>query len=184
MKKATLMAGVVALAAGMLIGRYALPSSTAATPGLGTAAAVEGCNHDPSQPGPEHAAAAPMAGAHGMSDAHGMMGGMAPVDPAGIAELEKQVQANPRNADLLVELARLQRRAGEAEKAKARLAEALKINPEHPIAHYELGVLGLHGETPESEAIAHFERYLKADPNGANAEMARRSLEHLRSLSN
>ena len=50
---------------------------------------------------------------------------------------------------------------------------ALEVNPHSSAAHFELGWLFYEKEQDPAAAIYHYAQYLKAHPDGANAERAR-----------
>ena len=56
--------------------------------------------------------------------------------------------------------------------------KAIKHNPEHSEAHYQLGVT-LVGINQMEDGITHLKRYLKLSPNGSNAEVAKALIEQL-----
>jgi Tfp pilus assembly protein PilF len=63
--------------------------------------------------------------------------------------------------------------------SKERFDQALKIDPNYPLAHYYLGLIGVSmGAT--ADARMHFERFLQLAPNDKEAESAREALKYLK----
>jgi tetratricopeptide (TPR) repeat protein len=68
---------------------------------------------------------------------------------------------------------------GKTAEAKAKFEEALKANPSHPEAHYQLGMAQLNsGDIPG--AIASFEKYVELAPSGQFAAQAKGMLAQLK----
>jgi Flp pilus assembly protein TadD len=68
---------------------------------------------------------------------------------------------------------------GKIPEAKARFEEALKANPNHPEANFQLGMALLNeGKVPE--AVASFEKYLSLAPDGQFAAQAKAMLAQLK----
>ena len=57
-----------------------------------------------------------------------------------IEELEKVLESDPENVDILIELASLYGEEDELRKASELLEQAIAIDPESAAAHYDLGV--------------------------------------------
>lgn len=68
--------------------------------------------------------------------------------------------------------------AGQSIEAIEAFQEAVKHNPKHSEAHYQLGVT-LVGITKMEDGITHLKRYLKLSPNGSNAAVAKALIEEL-----
>lgn len=77
---------------------------------------------------------------------------------------------------LLSELALAQHAAGKSQDAEATLAKALELDPSYATAHYLLGTI-LAGRGARQKAAAHFQRYLRLEPNGPHAAKARAQLK-------
>lgn len=130
------------------------------------------------------------AAAEGDAAGHGGMGqgmgagmghgpGEEPAVP--LADLEAALAREPNRPDLLVDVARAYRRAGRAADAKTKLEAALKAAPEDPAALFEMGVLHFHDLNDNATAIRFLEKYLAVAPVGEKADLARRTIETLRS---
>ncbi len=69
--------------------------------------------------------------------------------------------------------------AGKAEDAKKAFEEALKLDPKHANAHYQLGMCNLNmGKMPE--AVTEFETYLQLAPDGQYAAQAKAMVAQLK----
>jgi Tfp pilus assembly protein PilF len=92
--------------------------------------------------------------------------GLAAVDPA-------------MAADGLFKLATLAFDSDKTVRAKDRLGKVLAIDPNHPRAHYLLGLIQMReGATEESKA--NLERFLQLAPNDPDAETAQKLLQHMK----
>ncbi len=114
----------------------------------------------------------------------GMGAGMdmsAEPDMLALEAAEKAARENPRDVEILVEAARQNRRFGRGAEAKAFLEKALQLKADHPGALFEMAVLNMHEFNDTRGAVEFFEKYLRVDPNGPKAEMARRAVETLKS---
>jgi Tfp pilus assembly protein PilF len=79
----------------------------------------------------------------------------------------------------LFKLATLAFDADKTVKAKDRLGKVLAIDPNHPRAHYLLGLIQMReGATEESKA--HLERFLQLAPNDPDAETAQKLLQYMK----
>jgi Tfp pilus assembly protein PilF len=92
--------------------------------------------------------------------------GLAAVDPA-------MAVAN------LFHLATLAFDKDESAKAKDRLGKVLAIQPDHPRAHYLLGLIQMR-EGAMEESKANLERFLELAPNDPDAETAQKLLQYLK----
>ncbi len=81
-----------------------------------------------------------------------------------INELEEQLKSNPKNADLLLELAHLRNDSGFNEKAIENYQQYLKIHPDDADARVDMGVC-YYKERKYNEAIETMETALKYRPN-------------------
>lgn len=68
---------------------------------------------------------------------------------------------------------------GKIAEAKVKFEEALKMNPNHPEAHYQLG-MALLNEGKLAEAVAEFESYVKLAPDGQYATQAKGMIAQLK----
>jgi Tfp pilus assembly protein PilF len=81
--------------------------------------------------------------------------------------------------DGLFKLARAAYDHDEMAEAKQRLAKVLEIDPNHPQAHYLLGLL-LMREGANAEAVKHLERFVQLAPNDPDAATAEKILKYLK----
>jgi len=68
---------------------------------------------------------------------------------------------------------------GKIADAKVKFEEALKLNPNHPEAHYQFG-MALLNEGKLAEAVAEFESYVKLSPDGQYATQAKGMIAQLK----
>jgi tetratricopeptide (TPR) repeat protein len=68
---------------------------------------------------------------------------------------------------------------GKIAEAKVKFEEAIKMNPNHPEAHYQLG-MALLNEGKLAEAVAEFEGYVKLAPDGQYATQAKGMIAQLK----
>lgn len=90
------------------------------------------------------------------------------------------VEANPEYPLAQFNLGNLYDELGEWQKALECYAAALRLSPEYPDAHYNLALL-YQGQGDSLKAVRHWRIYLKQDPSGYWAGIARRELQKLRS---
>lgn len=126
--------------------------------------------HGVRQGSAQSATAASAGGPQGQQSADGAAEG--PVD---IAALRKEVDANPKNADLkvklgyeLVQLAQTQKDSSSLMEAVQILSQALQINPEHRQALLGLATLTLQAGVVD-KALDLYPRYLKLEPTDDRA---------------
>ncbi|MGD8896544.1 MAG: tetratricopeptide repeat protein [Acidobacteriota bacterium] len=79
----------------------------------------------------------------------------------------------------LFQMATLAFDADDAVKAKERLRKVLELSPDHPRAHYLLGLL-LIREAANEEARSHLERFLELAPDDPDAATAEGALKYLK----
>jgi tetratricopeptide (TPR) repeat protein len=68
---------------------------------------------------------------------------------------------------------------GKIAEAKVKFEEAIKMNPNHPEAHYQLG-MALLNEGKLAEAVVEFESYVKLAPDGQYATQAKGMIAQLK----
>lgn len=92
---------------------------------------------------------------------------------------QKALEVNPRYALAHFNLANLHDERGNWESALEHYLMALQVQPEYADAHYNIALLyQTHGE--RLKAVRHWKAYLKLDPTGYWAGIARRELAKLR----
>jgi len=97
---------------------------------------------------------------------------------AAINDFNKVVEAEPKNADVLVLRAASFRRLKNVTRARADLKRALAINPDHPDALLERGILKNAGKDIKG-ARADWIRIIQVAPRSAAASVARAKLAKL-----
>jgi tetratricopeptide (TPR) repeat protein len=90
----------------------------------------------------------------------------------GIALLLKVAEQTPASASVLIDLGIAYARAGDMERAEDSLNKALELNPNHPVAHNELGMMQ-RGRKEFAKARASYESALAQFPD---FQYARRNL--------
>ena len=88
-----------------------------------------------------------------------------------LAEVEKEVRIHPRYADLRNQLALLLMVEGERKKAESHFLEALRLNPNNPLAHFNLG-WALEQKADYPSALQEYRRAAELDPQNANYRLA------------
>jgi Flp pilus assembly protein TadD len=86
---------------------------------------------------------------------------------------------NPKDGDVLFNLANLYSASGKDTLAKDYYLKALAVRPDFAEAHYNLGLLFAKlGDKPQ--AVSHLEQFLKYSPNARNADTIRAYIEKLK----
>lgn len=87
--------------------------------------------------------------------------------------------ASGGNADAVFNQGIILWNQGKIADAKVKFEEALKLNPNHPEAHYQFG-MALLNEGKLAEAVAEFESYVKLAPDGQYATQAKGMIAQLK----
>lgn len=87
-----------------------------------------------------------------------------------IDELEKQIQKEPNNADLLVQLGVAYGTAGQDSKALEEFQKAVAVSPTLVVAHQNLAN-AYANQNKFAEAITEYETVIKLDPKNSDAEL-------------
>ena len=92
---------------------------------------------------------------------------------------EKSISAKP-SVDALNELAFVYVKLGDLDRGIATLNQALAMDPKNPKVLYNLAYFEWEGKADSKAAIAHWDAYLKADPNGPKKEQVEKMLAQAR----
>ncbi len=96
-----------------------------------------------------------------------------------IIAYHKALAINPNDADVLTDLGTCMKEIGEPKQAIEQYRMAIKINPNHPMAHRNMGIVLATDLKDNKNAIKELEKYLNLDPNAADAESVRRYIKDL-----
>lgn len=99
-------------------------------------------------------------------------------DGQGIEEIEKMLEKDPENLQLLDWLAFLYYSNDQTEKAIDAYTRIISIDPSNPTQHYYLAN-SFYKANRIDEALSHWQTVLSLDPNGKMAEKAREKLERV-----
>lgn len=100
--------------------------------------------------------------------------------PKAVESYGKALELEPKNTDVRVDKAIAHFYMGEVATATAEGQQAVKDNPKHAKAHYNLGVFLMSQSGRELEAVKEFEEYLKIEPKGDGAAQAKQFLNQLK----
>jgi tetratricopeptide (TPR) repeat protein len=98
-----------------------------------------------------------------------------------IAWYEQAVKLAPNDPNLSTDLGICYFYTNQPDKALARFDTSLKINPKHVKTLLNLGIVRWTGKQDFDGAMEAFEQVIAIDPNGPEAESAKKALEMLRS---
>jgi tetratricopeptide (TPR) repeat protein len=84
------------------------------------------------------------------------------------AELTKNIEFEPQNAEARLELALVRRDQGKLDDAVVGLGKAIKLEPSEPAAHFYLGLI-LRDQGKLDESVAEFRQAIKAAPQDSQA---------------
>ena len=91
----------------------------------------------------------------------------------------KALTLEPKNVPVLVDQGTCYRGIGQFDKAVLQYRKALKIDPNFPNGHRNLGVVLAFDLHNKAEGIKEVKRYLELEPNGPDADSARKALQEL-----
>jgi len=93
----------------------------------------------------------------------------------------KALALEPKNVPVLVDQGTCYRGVRQFDKAVELYRRALKIDPNFPNGHRNLGVVLAFDLHNKAEGIKEIKRYLELEPNGPDADSARKALQELNS---
>jgi tetratricopeptide (TPR) repeat protein len=97
-----------------------------------------------------------------------------------IISYQRALDLDPKNVDVRVDMGTCYRGVGQPQKAIEEYQKASKINPRHPMAQMNAGVVYAYDLGKKAEAIKSFEKYLELAPNAPNAEEIRGEIQKLK----
>jgi tetratricopeptide (TPR) repeat protein len=103
--------------------------------------------------------------------------------PQAIETYKKAIALDPKNADVRTDLGIMYRAIKDYDGAIQEFKEAIKENPKHVNSRFNLGIVLQMDKKDISGAIAAWEDFLKIEPTGKQADMARAQLKQLKELS-
>jgi cytochrome c-type biogenesis protein CcmH/NrfG len=96
---------------------------------------------------------------------------------------KKALALDPKNADVHTDLGIMYRAVKNSDEAIKEFKEAAKINPTHKNSRFNLGIVLQMDKKDISGAASAWEDFLRVDPEGKQADMARAMLSQLKELS-
>lgn len=87
---------------------------------------------------------------------------------------------DPKNADVHTDLGTMYRAVRDYDRAIQEFREAARLDPTHKNSRFNLGVVLQHDKHDEKGAIAAWEDFLRVEPSGQRAEMARAEVQQLK----
>jgi tetratricopeptide (TPR) repeat protein len=97
-----------------------------------------------------------------------------------ISSYQRALNLDPKNVDVRVDMGTCYRGVGQPEKALEEYKKASTINPRHPMAQMNAGVVYAYDLGRKAEAIKSFEKYLELAPNAPNAADIRGEIQKLK----
>lgn len=97
-----------------------------------------------------------------------------------IISYQRALDLDPKNVDVLVDMGTCYRGVGQPEKAIEEYKKASKIDPRHPMAQMNAGVVYAYDLGRKAEALKSFEKYLELAPNAPNAADIRGEIQKLK----
>ncbi|MCL5291385.1 MAG: tetratricopeptide repeat protein [Actinobacteria bacterium] len=91
---------------------------------------------------------------------------------------ERALAIDPNNVDVRIDNAIAYYYQNNVQRAIDEALKGVKVRPNHPKAHYNLGIFYTSAGRPE-DARREFETYLKLEPSGSSADYARQQLQQL-----
>jgi cytochrome c-type biogenesis protein CcmH/NrfG len=89
---------------------------------------------------------------------------------------------DPKNPDVRTDLGIMYRTVNDYDRAVGEFREAARLNPTHRNSRFNLGVVLQHDKKDPDGAIAAWEDFLRVEPSGERAEMARAEIRQLKTL--
>ena len=97
-----------------------------------------------------------------------------------ILSYQRSLDIDPNNVDVRVDMGTCYRGVGQSERAGEEYQKASKINPRHPNAHLNAGVVLAYDLNRPKDALKSFERYLEVFPQAPNAEAIREEIRKIK----
>ncbi len=102
--------------------------------------------------------------------------------PKAIDAYLRALAVDPKNPDVRTDLGTMYRAVNDYDKAIQQFREAARLDPTHKNSRFNLGVVLQNDKKDIAGAIAAWENFLKVDPSGERAEMARAQVRQLKAL--
>jgi tetratricopeptide (TPR) repeat protein len=103
--------------------------------------------------------------------------------PEAIDAYEKVLELDPKNVNVRVDMGICYRRVGRSDRAAEEFRKAISINPTHPFAHRNLGIVLAFDLNDKKQAIKEFEEYIKLSPDTPDSQKIRNMVNTLKSES-
>jgi tetratricopeptide (TPR) repeat protein len=97
-----------------------------------------------------------------------------------IVAYQKALELDPGNVDVRVDMGTCYRELGQPERAMQEYRKGIEINPRHPNAHRNSGVVLANDLKRPAEAVAEFIKYLEILPNAQDAAMILSEIQRLK----
>ncbi len=102
--------------------------------------------------------------------------------PKAIEVYLRALAVDPKNPDVRTDLGIMYRAVNDYDRAVQQFREAARLSPTHRNSRFNLGVVLQHDKKDMDGAIAAWEDFLKVEPSGERAEMARAEVRQLKTL--
>lgn len=102
--------------------------------------------------------------------------------PKAIEVYLRALAIDPKNPDVRTDLGIMYRAVSDYDHAVQQFREAARLSPTHKNSRFNLGVVLQHDKKDMDGAIAAWEDFLKVEPSGERAEMARAEVRQLKAL--
>ena len=102
--------------------------------------------------------------------------------PKAIDVYLRALAIDPKNPDVRTDLGIMYRAVNDYDRAVREFREAARLNPAHKNSRFNLAVVLQHDKKDMDGAIAAWEDFLKVEPSGERAEMARAEVQQLKAL--
>jgi cytochrome c-type biogenesis protein CcmH/NrfG len=100
--------------------------------------------------------------------------------PKAIDAYRKALALDPKNPDVHTDLGIMYRAVTDYDRAIKEFREAARLDPTHKNSRFNLGVVLQHDKKDLDGAIVAWEDFLKVEPSGERANMARTEIEQMR----